>query len=174
MHKKQWQFINYLARRPRRGNPIAIKVQTPTSVQLYDTEDTLYQHATDHLSLQFHLANSTPCYSSQILYDLGHLGDTQCAQDILDGNYSFPPNTDHWTIKILQEAYHSYKLLNNKPIDTTISIGNFQGYWHPANEKLSSSYSRLHFGHYKAASHSRDLSALHAARLTACSRKDFP
>jgi hypothetical protein len=160
-----------LTRPPRGGNPIAIKVQSPTSVQLYDTEDTVHQHATDHLSLQFHLAYSAPCYSSQILHDLGHLGDTQCTQDILDSNYSFPPDTDQWTIKILQEAHHSYKLLNNKPINTTILIGNFQSYYQQASKKISSSNSRLHFGHYKAVSYSRDLSALHAAQFTACLRK---
>jgi hypothetical protein len=109
--------------------PFAIKVQTPTSVPLYDTEDTVYQHATDHLSLRFCLAYFMPCYSSQILHDLGHLGNTQCTQDILDGNYSFPPDTDQWAIKIIQETSHSYKPLNNEPIDTTILIGDFQGYW---------------------------------------------
>jgi hypothetical protein len=67
-----------------------------------------------------------------------------------------------------------WMLLNNEPISTSIPIANFQGYWQRANEKISSSYSRLHFGHYKAASFSKDLSALHAAILTACSRKELP
>jgi hypothetical protein len=36
------------------------------------------------------------------------------------------------------------------------------------------SFSHLHYGHYKAASFNTDLAALHAAKLTACSRKGIP
>jgi hypothetical protein len=108
------------------------------------------------------------------MQDLGHLGDTACAQDILNGTYIFPPDTNEWTIKILQEAHHLWMLLNNKPISTSISIAGLKGYWGQVNEKISSSYSRLHFGHYKAASFSKDLLALHAVKLMACSRKGLP
>jgi hypothetical protein len=53
-------------------------------------------------------------------------------------------------------------------------MSEFQGYWQRANEAISSSFSRLHFGHYKAASFSKDLFALHAAKLTACGKKGIP
>jgi hypothetical protein len=108
------------------------------------------QHAFAHLSLWFRLAYYPSIYSTPMLMnDLGHLGDTECAQEILDGTYTFPLNTDEWTIKILQEAHHTWMLLNNEPISTTISVAHFQGYWQKANEKISSSHSTLHFGHYK-------------------------
>jgi hypothetical protein len=82
-----------------------------------------------------------PIYSSTtLMQDLGHLGDTACAQDILDGTYIFSPYNDEWTIKILQEAHHLWMLLNNEPISISISIADFQGYWQRANEKISSSY----------------------------------
>ncbi len=59
-------------------------------------------------------------------------------------------------------------------IDTTVSVYNFQVYWQGANEAISSSYSRLHFGHYKATSFDKNLSNLHAAKLSACAKKGIP
>jgi hypothetical protein len=49
-------------------------------------------------------------------------------------------------MKILQEAHHTYKLLSNDSIDTTVLVYDFQDYWQGANESISSLYSRLHFG----------------------------
>jgi hypothetical protein len=119
----------FSTRPPRGGNPIAIRVQTPSSVQLYDTENTVNQHTFSHLSLWFWLAYSAPIYLSlTLMNDLGHLGDTECAREILNETYTFPPNTDKWTIKILQEAHHTWMLLNNELISTTISVVDFQGF----------------------------------------------
>jgi hypothetical protein len=36
------------------------------------------------------------------------MGDTVCSQQILDGTYEYPLDTDIWTKKILQEAHHSF------------------------------------------------------------------
>jgi hypothetical protein len=74
----------------------------------------------------------------------------------------------------VQEAHYIFKMLSNKPIDTTVSVLNFQSYWQCANELISFSYSRLHFGHYKAASFDKDLSAPHAAKLSACANWGVP
>jgi hypothetical protein len=109
-----------------------------------------------------------------LLDDISHLGNTQCALDILDGSYAFPPDTNKWMIKILQEVHHSYKLLNSGTIKTTVSIEDYQEYWQRSDEAMSSSYSRGHRGHYKAASYIRDLSALQAAKLSACTKKGVP
>jgi hypothetical protein len=109
-----------------------------------------------------------------VLEDIGHLGNTQCALNILDGSYGFPPDTNKWMIKILQEAHHMYKLLNSGTIKTTVTIEEYQEYWQRSDEAISSSYSRGHRGHYKAASYSRDLSAQQAAKLSACAKKGIP
>jgi hypothetical protein len=172
--KKRWKRINYSTCPPRGGTPLAIQVQTSTTVKTHDTEETIFEHAAEHLSLQFRLANSALIYSSTLLDNIGHLGDTQCALNILDGSYAFPPATNKWTIKILQEAHHTYKLLNSGTIKTRVSIEDYQEYWQQSDEAISSSYSRGHRGHYKAASYSRDLSALQATTLSACAKKGVP
>ncbi len=92
--KGRWAWINHVTRPPRGGNPLAIQVTTPNGIELHDTKDSVFQHATTHLSLRFQLAYTAPCYSSQLLHDIGHLGDTQCALEILESTYAFPPDTD--------------------------------------------------------------------------------
>jgi hypothetical protein len=62
-----WRGINYSTQLPCGGYPLAFQVTTPTGVKLHDTEATVFEHATKHLSTQFRLAYSAPCYSSQLL-----------------------------------------------------------------------------------------------------------
>ncbi len=98
----------------------------------------------------------------------------QCTLDILDGSYAFPPDTNKWTVKILQEAHHTYKLLNSRTIKTTVIIDDYQEYWQGSDEAISSSYSKGHRGHYKGVSFNRDLSAFQATKLSACAKKGVP
>jgi hypothetical protein len=77
-------------------------------------------------------------------------------------------------MKILQDAHHTYQLLSNDRIDTTVWVYDFQDYWQDVNEAMSSLYSRLHFGQYKAVSFDKYLSALHTTKLSACAKKRIP
>ncbi len=172
--KKRRNCINYLTHPPHGGAPLAIQVQTPTAVETHNTEEAIFEHAAEHLSLRFQLANSAPIYSSSLFEDINHLCNTQCTLDILDGSYAFPPDTDKWTVEILQEAHHTYKLLNSRTIKTMVTIDDYQEYWEGSDKAISSLYSKRHRGHYKAASFNRDLSALQAAKLSECARKGVP
>jgi hypothetical protein len=102
------------------------------------------------------------------------MGDTKCSQRILEGTYDYPPNTDIWMKKILQEAQHTFARMSGKEIATKISTADFQQYWRRVDERTSSSFSGITFSHYKAvASHSM-LSAMHAAYPTSCARRGIP
>jgi hypothetical protein len=83
-------------------------------------------HTSDHLSERFPLAYSAPCYRGQLSDNLGFMGDTKCSQRILEGTYDYPPDTDIWMKKILQEAQHTFAHMSGKEIATTISTANFQ------------------------------------------------
>ena len=53
-------------------------------------------------SARFSLAYGTPLLNGSKLHkDLGTLADTNHAQDILNGVYEFPPDTDPTTISML-------------------------------------------------------------------------
>jgi hypothetical protein len=102
------------------------------------------------------------------------MGDTECSQQILEGMYEYPPDTDIWTKKLLQEDQHTFSHMSGAEIATTISTADFQQYWKRVDERTSSSFSGVTFSHYKAvASHSM-LSAMLAAYLTTCVRRGIP
>ncbi len=133
-----------------------------------------HTHTSDHLSERFRLAYSALCYCGQLFDNLGFMGDTECSQRILEGTYDYPPDTDIWTKKILQEAQHTFARMSGMEIATTISTADFQQYWTRVDERTSSSFSGITFSHCKGvASHSM-LSAMHAAYLISCARRGIP
>lgn len=62
----------------------------------------------------------------------------------------------------------SFLSMSQEEIATYVTVEDFQFYLQKANERISSSYSRLHFGYYKAAPIDRELSRLHVEKLSAC------
>jgi hypothetical protein len=72
----------------------------------------MFEHTSDHLSQRFRLAHSAPCYWGQLFDDLGFTGGTNCAKMILEGTYDYPPDTNKWTKKILQEAHITFSQLS--------------------------------------------------------------
>ncbi len=88
--------------------------------------------------------------------------------------YEYPPNTNVWTKKILQEAHYTFSPMSGTKIATTISNADFQQYWIKINKRTSSSFSGVTFLHYKAeASHSM-LLVMHVAFLSVCTQKGIP
>ena len=57
------------------------------------------------------------------------MGDTKCTQKILKGMYNYPPDTDQWTKKILQEAQFTFSQMSGTEIATMITMEDFQNYW---------------------------------------------
>ncbi len=70
--KKWWQWIKFSIHPPRGGNPTAIQVQTPIETMKYDTEETVFHNAMEHLLLRFRLAHSThvTCHRSLKTLDI--------------------------------------------------------------------------------------------------------
>jgi hypothetical protein len=85
------------------------------------------------------------------------MGDTECSQQILDGTYKYPPDTDIWTKKILQEAHHTFIQMSGIEISMLVTTEDFQNYWQEVDERTSSSISGATFSHYKAAAFHRTL-----------------
>jgi hypothetical protein len=54
------------------------------------------------------------------------MGDTEGAQRILKGTYNYPPDTDKWTKKILQEAQFTFSQMSGTEIATMITTEDFQ------------------------------------------------
>ncbi len=149
-------------------------MQSGPIIKTYDTEQEVVAHTADHLSDRFRLAYSVPCYRRQIFDDLGFMGNMKCAQQILEGTYEYPPDTDIWTKKILQEAHFTFSRMLGAKVATMITTKDFQDYWQHIDERTSSLFSGVTFLYYKAASFHTMLLAMNAAYSTVCARKGIP
>ena len=67
---------------------------------------------------------------------------------------------------MFKEMSHIWKLMKDGEVDIVITEEDSRHYWRKARERTASSFSRLHFGHYKAAAHSKYLSEVHALKLS--------
>jgi hypothetical protein len=79
------------------------------------------------------------------------MGDMEWAQKILEGTYDFPPDTNIWTKKILQEAHYTFSHISGAEIVIIVTMKDFQNFWQRVDERTSSSFSGVTFSHYKAA-----------------------
>jgi hypothetical protein len=71
----------------------------PTGTFEYDTKEEVFENTAAHLSNPFWLAYSAQVFLSEIMNDIGYLGDTQHARDILEGTYTYPPDTNQWMVR---------------------------------------------------------------------------
>ena len=120
------------------------------------------------------MAFTAPSCSGKLFDDIGFLGDTQAVKEILEGTYVFEQDVDPATKLLFEEAAITYAAMSNEEVATYVTVEDFQHYWQKANERISSSYSGLHFGHYIAASFDKELSALHAGKLSLAARTGVP
>ena len=88
----------------------------------------------------------------------------------MEGTCLPPPGTTPTTIIILDEIARIWAKMGEGEVDIVVSVEDFQHYWKRAKEKTASSFSGLHFGHYKAIAHSDILSKVHALNLTLISK----
>lgn len=112
---------------------------------------------------RFLLTYGTPLMDgSQLQHNLGFLANTKSADQILNGTYEFEDNVDPTTKELLNQISQMSRTHRNQTVDYIISKEDYQKYWKTSKEKTSSSFSGLHFGHWKAAAYDNNISELHA------------
>ena len=164
--RDEWRRINGAVRQ-RRGAAITKVVVKKNGVDITVTDPTELEPAimaNNHK--RFHLTDDTPLMGdSEMNKELGFLGATQAAEQILNGTYIFPPGTDAHTIGLLKQLGAAANSIRANSCQATISAEDFIRYWNGRKEKTSSSFSGLHFGHWKAAAQSKNLSTIHAKSI---------
>jgi len=115
---------------------------------------------------RYRLAYSAPIMSNnKLLQDVGFSGDGPAVEAILRGEYTFPTGTDPYTELLMLEAAVLFSSLGEQGIDDWVHSHDFQHYWLHACERTESSKSQLHFGHYMAGSHDKEITELHVSSL---------
>ena len=165
--RKRWKRISKCIR-PRRGSAIS-RVTVPDNIgeRTYSTRDGVEVQASAAIAQRYKTAMRAPIIQNQELHeDFGFLADTEATTQVLHGTYEYPESTEKYTRVLLQQAHEIYKRLPADEVETFISAREFQRFWgYIVKEKTQSSASRVHNGHYKAASYDKDLCTLHAAKL---------
>jgi hypothetical protein len=132
------------------------------------------EHAARRLTDRFKLARDAPICEGKLFDDIGYLGDTMCTKAILEGTYEFLPEMDWHTRLLCEEAHRIFSLKSTEEISNYVSSDDFQYFWKHCDEFIQSSYSHIHFGHYKAIAHDCYLSALEAAKLSLAASTGIP
>jgi hypothetical protein len=123
---------------------------------------------------RFKLARDAPICEGQLFDDIGYLGDTKATRDILLGTYQFPSDMDPHTRLLCEEAHRIFITRSAEEISTRVSTADFQYFWQHCDEFIQSSFSHVHFGHYKAIARDKFLSSLEAAKLSLSARTGIP
>ena len=170
--------VNHSTSKPRGREVLSVKVpvniEGDKQFEEFFTEDEVCQKVSTYLLERFRLAFSAPAYKGKLFNDICFLGDNDVARQILEGTYVFPTDIDPATKLLFEEAAITFGKLSKEEVASYVTVDDFQYYWQRANERISSSYSGLHFGHYKAASFGRNLSVIHAAKLSECTQRGIP
>jgi len=92
---------------------------------------------------------------------VGTLGTGPVATEILKGTFHCPLGVDDYTRNFIEALQFPSLEVQFKKVSTLLRPEDFISHWQWAKECTSSSPSRLHFGHYKAATYSQELAFLH-------------
>jgi hypothetical protein len=158
-------------RKPHGSLTIRVKVPTADGGHTkYKTKGGLFEAVSPIFLERFQSVLVAPCHQGTFFEDLGHLVKRPLFQKILEGTYMYPQDLDPATRLLFKEASHTYATLSPRRNAMYVTQEDFQHFWQTARECTGSSFSGLHFGHYKAASFCPNLSLLHAAKLSICVR----
>ena len=152
-----------------------LKVPTPDGDQLFATKEGVETQAAQKLSKWFEIAQGTPiCQHIAFFDDFGFLGDGPAAAEVLNGTYVYLDDMESYTRKILEQAREVFSQMSDDEVTDIVTTQDFQEYWQHAPKDIQSSESGVHFGHYKAASFDRYLSAMQAAKLMLAAQSGVP
>ena len=136
-----WCFINRSQKDKRCG--AFHFVQTEVDGQVYKTST---QHETEssifaEIETRFQLACAAPITSTRLIYQLGYLGDSEIATQIVKGTYEIPDEVDDATALILEEIGRIGVDLTNGDKTMSITPEDFRFFWKRVKEGTASSYS---------------------------------
>ena len=97
---------------------------------------------------KYRQTETTPCMTGQIVKDIGYLGNTESAQQILDGTYISPPGTNQHTNEYLHQLKYDINAHNEPPIAILPTKDYISG-WKKKKEFTSAGKSGWTFSHSK-------------------------
>jgi hypothetical protein len=169
--KSEWRSIKRAVGKQNGGSVREIETVIDGEQVKCSTENEVVEAISENNVSRFNLTILTPLMRESMSTLLGYMAVTESAEEILNGSFIPPSGTDTYTVQMLDALKRPLPSAmaptseSFGQIDTSITKEDFQDYWRKANERISSSWSQLHFGHYIAASKDDLLSEIHAIKL---------
>lgn len=141
--RQRQQQINKAVHPPQGKSSLKVQLndpnQTPTGYeQELHAESDIIHECNKCLGSRFQLGTHALARHGQLLQDLGTLGDTEAAECIPSGTYSFPKSYNPATILLLREVAHTHLVYATQPMAAEpIDLNNFIEYWRTAKEHTS-------------------------------------
>jgi hypothetical protein len=110
----------------------------------------------------FCMMEATPPMQEPLVSKLGYLGNTEAAKQILNGTYVCPNGVNLPTQQFPSSLQVMTPITDSNQIVPSVSREDFQQYRKASHEQTSSTYSQIHFGHWKANADCNFLSEIHA------------
>jgi len=117
------------------------------------------QHLSEALALHFQLTAHSPFMVDPLWFELGLMRTSLAAQAILHGSYQYPAEVDLYTQQLITVLWIPPR---SSAVPSGFSCDNFIRHWRHSQEWTSSSYSGLHYGHYKASVDGPRIAEFHA------------
>ena len=165
--RSTWKAIKRVVNDPRLGAITKVEQDTATGMREITTLEGMAAEIQRVTEKRFELAVSAPVTQSSLRHTVGFLADTPYALDLVSGRADIPADVDEPTRLVIEEMQRLWSEENNTRFDTfSITKDDFCYYWRKAKETTSSSFSNIHFGHYKAATRSDIISEFLANKLS--------
>jgi hypothetical protein len=116
------------------------------------------------------MADSSPFCNGLLGEQLGYLADTETARQILEGTFEPPPDTPDAILLVIEEIARIARQIGEGAVRLVLSEDEFTRCWAPIDERTSSSKSKIHFGHYKAAAKIKRLARFFSKKLSFIAR----
>ena len=169
--RKTWGAIQRVTKPERAGaiTHVDVKMQDGSTLRC-DNKESMEDAVAKEIMPRFKRADNAPICQGALFELLGYSANTETAIEILEGRFTPPDDTDGPTLLLFEEIARIWALMEAGEVDIVVTKDDYQHFWKRMKEKTSSSYSKLHIGHYKAAAHSDVLAEIHALKLSLISQ----
>ena len=152
--KECYQAVRQALKPQGNSGILHIEIPNPSNnkeiIKIMDPEK-MQQIMSENVKGKFTEAYDTPIANVLFTSIIGIDGLTHDAERILQGNYVFPPVIHLDIVEFFEHIKAADEIMHNKPVQTTTTPINFTSFWKKGRENISFSMSRMHNGHYIAA-----------------------
>ena len=173
--RSYWRRLSYAVGKPKGRSARVVSAEVSDGeVEEFQGQSAVEKAIFDGIhNERFYLAEQAPICKGSMREAFGYLATTITARQVLAGTYSYPEGFEQATRELCEACAEIRLGVPSRSVETKISHADWSARWATSKEKISSSESGLHFGHYKAAARSPIASHLHALKTSLALKRGF-